>query len=187
METAGFVIGVVALLVGIMAIPTILQMFFGRPHFTFEADDFTGPEGRILVLAIKNQAVSNRFLRLVGVEREAGDVIAFFDVQELGTGKILVRSVTGLLNCAPLRTIGLQARALPNFTVGLTVISTREGNATIVDARPEKITPIAPGHYVARIAIARGQDTYRIDQTFRVAKVDHETIWDQRNVVSIRQ
>jgi len=187
METASLVIGVIALLVGIMAIPTILQMFFGRPRFTFEADDFTGPDGRILVLAIKNRPVTNRFLRLVGVEREAGDVIAFFDVQELGTGTILTRSVTGLLSCAPLQTIGLQARALPNFTVGLTVINTREGNASIVDARPERIMPISPGHYVARIAIARGQDTYRIDQTFRVANIDHETIWDQRNVVSIRQ
>ena len=187
METAGFVVGVIALLVGIMAIHTILQMFFGRPKLAFEADDFTGPEGRILVLAIKNQPVSSRFLRLVGVEREAGDVTAFFDIQELGTGKILARTVTGLLNCTPLRTIGLQARALPNFTVGLTVISTRKGAASIVDARPEKITPIPPGHYVARIAVVRGQDTHRIDQTFRVANIDHETIWDQRNVVSTLQ
>jgi hypothetical protein len=186
-ETASFVIGIIALLVGIMAIPTILQMFFGRPRLTFEADDFTGSEGRILVLAIKNQPVTNRFLRLVGVEREAGDVIAFFDIQEMGTGRIVTRAVTGLLSCAPLRTVGLQARALPNFTVGLTVISTRNGNASILDARPEKTMPIAPGHYVAHIAIARGQDTYRIDQNFRVATVDHETIWDQRNVVSTRQ
>lgn len=81
----------------------------------------------------------------------------------------------------------MTARALPNFSVGLVVISTREGSASIVDARPERIIPIAPGHYVARIAITRGQDTYRIDQIFRVATADHETIWDQRNVVSIRQ
>jgi hypothetical protein len=187
LEVASFVIGVIALVVGIMAIPTILQMFFGRPHLTFEADDFTRPEGRILTIATKNQPVKSRFLRFVGVEREAGDLMAFFDIQELGTGRILVRSVTGLLNCAPLRTVGLTARALPNFTVGLVVISTREGNASIIDARPERIMPIAPGHYVAHIAIARGQYTYRIDQTFRVATVDHETIWDQRNVVSTRQ
>jgi hypothetical protein len=186
LEVAGFIVGVIALLVGIMAIPTILQMFFGRPRLTFEADDFTGPDGRILVIAIKNPPITNRFLRLVGVERETGDVIAFFDVRELGTGRIMVRSVTGLLQCAPLQTIGLQARALPGFTVGLTVIGTREGVASIIDARPERSIPIAPGHYSAHIAVMRGQDTYRIDQIFRVATVDHETIWDQRNVVSTR-
>jgi hypothetical protein len=180
-------VGIIALVVGIMAIPTILQMFFGRPRLTFEADEFTGPEGRILTIAIKNQPVKNRFLRFVGVEREAGDLIAFFDVQELGTGRILARSIKGHLNCAPLHTKGMTARALPNFTVGLVVISTREGHASIVDARPERIAPIAPGHYVAHIAIVRGQDTYRIDQNFRIAALDHETIWDQRNVVSTRQ
>lgn len=187
LEVAGFAVGVIALVVGIMAIPTILQMFFGRPHLTFEADDFTGPDGRILVLAIKNPPITNRFLRLVGVEREAGDIIAFFDIQELGTGKLIARTVTGLLQCAALQTMGLQARSLPGFTVGLTVIATRDGNASIVDARPERAIPIGPGHYIAHIALVRGQDTYRIDQHFRVAKIDHETIWDQRNVVSIRK
>lgn len=161
MDIASLVVGIIALLVGIMATPTILQMFFGRPHLTFEADDFTGPEGRILVLAIKNEPVKSRFLRLVGVEREAGDVIAFFDIQELGTGRVLARAVTGLLNCAPLRLIGIQGRALPGFTLGLTVIGTREGRAEIVDARPERTMPIQPGHYVARLAIVRGQDTYK--------------------------
>ncbi|MFZ0524693.1 MAG: hypothetical protein WAM40_03600 [Xanthobacteraceae bacterium] len=58
-----------------------------------------------MTIAIKNQPVKNRFLRLLGVEREAGDLMAFFDIQELGTGRILTRSVTGLLNCAPLLTI----------------------------------------------------------------------------------
>jgi hypothetical protein len=187
LDIASFVVGVIALAVGVMAIPTILQMFFGRPRLIFEADDFTGPEGRILVIAIKNPPITNRFLRFVGVERETGDVIVFFDIQELGTGRLLVRSVTGLLQCAPLQTIGLQARSLPGFTVGLTIIGTHGGVAEIVDARPEKSIPIAPGHYFAHIAIVRGQDTYRIDQTFRIARVDHETIWDQRNVVSIRQ
>jgi len=182
MELAGFIVGVVALVVGTMAIPTILQMFYGRPRLTFEADDFTGPEGRILVLAIKNPPISNKFLRLVGVEREAGDIIGFFDIQELGTGRLIARTVTGLLNCAPLQTIGLQARSLPGFTVGMTVISTREGLAHIVDARPERSISISPGHYIAHIAVVRGQDTYRVDQTFRIARVDHETIWDQRNV-----
>jgi hypothetical protein len=169
-----------------MAIPPLFQMMFGRPRLTFEADEFTGPEARILVLAIKNQPVKNRFLKWLGVERESGDIIAFFDIQELGTGKILVRTVTGSLNCAPLRTISLQARSLPGFTVGMTVLATRNGQAEIVDGRG-KTHPISPGHYVARMAIMRGQDTYRIDQPFRVSTADHETIWDQRHVVSTRE
>jgi len=187
MEIASFIIGVIALAVGLMAIPTILQMFFGRPHLVFEADDFTGPEGRILVLKINNPPITNKFFRLCRVEREAGEVMGFFDIQELGTGRIVASTVAGLMQCAPLETMGLSARTLPGFSVGMTVIGTRNGQAQIVDARPARTEPIASGRYVARIVIQRGQDTYRIDQTFRVSDVDHETIWDRRNVVSVRQ
>jgi hypothetical protein len=184
-------LGIVGIVLGlgaiVLAVPPLLQMLFGRAHFTFEADDFTGPDGRILVLAVKNQPVAGRFLRLMAVEREAADVLAFFSIQEHGTNKIIAHSVSGLMQCAPLRQLGLQARSLPGFNVGLMVISTREGNASIVDARPEKIMSISPGHYVAHIAIVRGQHTYRIDQSFTVGKLDHDTIWHQRNVVSILQ
>jgi hypothetical protein len=180
----GTILGLVAI---VLAVPPLLQMFFGRADFTFEADDFTGPDGRILVLAIKNEPVKGRFLRWMGVEREAADIIAFFGVQEHGTNKIIAHTASGLLQCAPLRQLGLQARALPGFSVGLTVVSTRDGNASVVDARPEKIVPVDPGHYVARIAIVRGQLTYRIDQSFTVGKLDHETIWHQRRVSSVRR
>jgi hypothetical protein len=162
-------------------------MLFGRPNFAFEAEDFTGPDGRILVLKIKNEHVTGRFLLSMGVERDAADILAFFSVQELGTKKIIVHSVPGLLQCVPLREIGMQARSLPGFSVGLTVISTRDGNASIVDARPEKTVAITPGHYVAHIAIVRGQLTYRIEQSFTVGKLDHETIWYQRDVASVLQ
>jgi hypothetical protein len=170
-----------------MAAPPLFQMVFGRPELTFEADDFTGPEGRILVIATKNQPVKNRVLLSLGVEREPGDLLAFFDIQEQGTGKFLIRSATGLLQCAPMRTIGLLVRSLPGFSVGLTIIGTREGKAHIVDARSENAIPIVPGHYLAHIAIIRGQQTYSIKQAFTVGTEDHKTFWDNKSVVSIRQ
>ncbi len=181
METAGLVVGLVALAVAIMAIPTIFQMLFGRPNLSFEADEFTGPDGKILVIAIKNEPVKNKFLLWMGVEREAGDILAFFEIQEHGTRKFLARSVSGLLQCAPMRTIGLLARSLPGFSVGLTIIGTKDGKATIVDARGNPI-PIGEGHYTASIDIIRGQKTYKIAQAFTVGKADHQTIWYQRNV-----
>jgi len=189
--TIGTALAIVGIALGLaaiaMAIPPLFQMLFGRPRLSFEADDFTGPEGRILVIAIKNAPVANKFLRALGVERETGEVSAFFDIQEQGTGKLIARSVTGLMQTTNLREVGLLARSMPGFTAAVTVISTRQGHAQIVDANPEKIAPLPVGHYIAHIAVVRGQDTYRIDQTFRVAQVDHETIWYERNVVSTRQ
>jgi hypothetical protein len=182
---AGVILGVLAI---VMAIPPLFQMFFGRPKLTFEADDFTGPDGRILVINAKNDPVRNRFLRWLGVERESTELLAFFDIQELGTGKILVRAVSGLMQCVPLRTIGPVARSFVGFSVGLTVIGTRQGHAHIVDPRHQQGgIPIAPGHYLARITIIRGQYSYKIDQRFRIETEDHRTIWDTRHVVSTRE
>lgn len=188
MDVASLIIGIVALVFSVLAIPTALQMFYGRPHLTFEADDFTGPDGRILLIAIKNPPVSNRLLRLASVERESADVSGFFDIQEQGTNRILARSVSGLMQTTNLLQIGLQGRSTPGFTVGLTVIATRDGVASIVNGRQQdQSTTIRPGHYVAHIAIVRGQVTYRIDQGFRVGNADHETIWYERKVVSTRK
>jgi hypothetical protein len=188
MDVASLVIGVIALLVGLAAIPTIFQMFFGRPHLTFEADDFTGPEARILVLKIKNEPVKHPVLRLMGVERDAGDLTAFFDVQEQGTGHFLARSMSGLLHGAPHRDEGLLIRILPGFSVGMTIICTRLGTAQIVNGREkENAGPIIPaGHYLAHIAVVRGQRTYKISQEFVVGAEDHKTFWASRTVVTQR-
>jgi hypothetical protein len=181
----GIVISVLALGLGLMALPTVFQMFWGRPKLTFEADEFMGTEAKILVIAIKNQPIKSRFLRKLHVEREIGNVLAFVDIQEHGTGKFLVRALPGLLNCAPTREQGLLTRALPGFTVGLTVIATKDGKATIVSGHTEKLLPIGPGEYVAFATIVRGDEDYKLMQSFRIGKLDHETIWYQRNVISI--
>jgi hypothetical protein len=180
----GLVLGVGAIIV---AIPPLFQMIFGRTRLTFEADDFTGTDGRILVIAIRNPPVTNRLLRSIGVEREASNVSAFFDIQEMGTRKIVVRGVTGQMQTTNLRQIGLEGCSMPGFTVGLAVVGVRNGQAQIINAHPEESIAIPPGHYIAHIAVVRGQDTYRIDQSFRVSTIDHETVWYERNVISTRR
>ena len=166
MEVAGLVVGVIALVLGIMAIPTILQMLLGRPKLTFEADEFTGSEAKILIVAIKNQPIKNWFLRLIRVEREIGDVTAFFDIVEQGTKRIIVRAIFGKLNCAVTREEGLLVRARPGFTVGLPIIGTKDGAASIVDGRAEDLRPISEGHYTAIISIIRGEQTTKLCRPF---------------------
>ena len=180
MELANLLIGLTALAVAGMALPTIFQMLFGRPKLTFDTDEFTGPDGTILVLRIKNDPVKNKFLRHIGVEREAADVLAFFEIQEQGTGKYLVRMLPGLLTHPPTRTVGILARSMPGFSVGLTVLCSKDGAAGIVDARAGPSNPTVPlpaGHYIARMDIIRGQDTYRVVSGFQIGKLDHEAIW----------
>ena len=73
---AGLVIGLIAM---VMAIPPLLQMFFGRPKIEFEADEFTGPDGKQIILSIKNRPIASRLLRMLGVTRDVANVLAYFE------------------------------------------------------------------------------------------------------------
>ena len=187
MEILNLVVGVLALVIGTLAIPPLLQMIFGRPRLTFEADEFAGSEGRILVFAMKNQSTKSWLLRTLGVERESGDVIAFLEIQEQGTGRIVATAIRGRLLNAPVSVEGIMARAMPGFTVGLCVIGINGGHAVIVDARDDKILPIAEGLYTAFATVICGEQTHQIMQRFRVSNVDHETIWNSREVIVVKR
>jgi hypothetical protein len=183
MEIASLIIGIVALA---LAVPTVLQMYFGRPRLAITSDDFTGSEGRILVVSIKNAPV--RLLRWLGVEREAGDVTAFIDIQEQGSNRYLERTLPALIESAPMRSIGILGKLLPGFSVGVIVLSTKDGRASIVTAKAEQQTiAISPGHYIAHVDILRGQTSHRVWQAFRVGYQDHETIWAHPGVFRKRR
>jgi len=184
MATTGFIIGFIALVVGVMALPTIFQMIFGRPKLTFEADEFTGSDGKILLIAIQNQPVTNRLLRLMGVERDEGEITAFVDVHEDGTKRIIARSMSGALNCPVMRVEGLRVKTLPGFTCGLTIIGIKNGSASIVDGRHGP-RPLEQGHYVAIATIIRGQKTYKVGQKFVIGDADHTTYWYSRDVTKL--
>jgi hypothetical protein len=187
MEIANFVIGLVALVVGIMAIPTICQMFFGRPRLTFEAVEFTGDSGRCLLIEIKNQPTKNKLLRWMRVERDTGQVHAWFSIREQGTGKVIADVVPARLVCVDTQEQGLLVRALPDGLVGVQIVHTRRGDAHIIDGRSDdRLQPISEGNYVMDVSIVCGEQDHRISHAFRIRKVDHETIWWSRNVVSIR-
>jgi hypothetical protein len=184
MDLAGLIVGVIALIFGVAC---FLQVYCGRPALKFEADEFTGTEGRILVLAIKNQPVKNPILKLCRVTREVGNVLAYLDIQEQGTKKFVKRNLTGWLNCAATREIGILARALPGFTIGMTVVSTRNGQASIIDGKnPENLLPLPEGHYTAYMTILCGEHVHKFMQSFQVGQQDHLMIWYDRKIVAVK-
>jgi hypothetical protein len=87
----GVILGIVGIVIGLVAlavaIPPLFQMLYGRPRLEFLTDEFTGPDGKSLLIAIKNQPTRSRFLRKIGVEREIGNVLAYLDIQQQGTGQ----------------------------------------------------------------------------------------------------
>jgi hypothetical protein len=179
------VVGVALGLVAIaMAAPPLLQMVYGRPRLEFAAEEFTGPDGKQLIIGIKNQRTASRFLRKLGVEREIGNVIAYLDIQEQGTKRFVKKDVFALLHCAPTRESGLLARALPGFSVGVTVVHTRGAQSWVIDARStdnigadDYSVSIGAGDYTMFATVVCAEQVHKITRNFKVGNDQHLTFW----------
>jgi hypothetical protein len=177
----GIALGVAGIAVGVpalaMAIPPFFQMVRGRPNLAITVDEATSEDGKQLIVSIQNKETGGRFLKKIGVEREIGNILGFFDVQEQGTNRYIKRHVSGLLSCPPTREMGLLARAHPMFHVGMHLIHARNEKCWIIDGRSENFDEIAPGDYIAMVTIICGEQVHNMSKTFRVGKTQYETFW----------
>lgn len=176
MEQVGFVIGVIALLLGLLAIPPILQMWFGKPKISLSTDEFTGTDGKQLLVTIRNKP-TEKWLRRFLVEREAGDVLGFFDIHELGSNKVVSADNAAQMFCAPTRESGLVIRAIPAFTSGFPVIHFRQNQAWIINARKDECSALPAGPYIVNAQVICGEKVYRIMKQLRVGADAPTTFW----------
>jgi hypothetical protein len=171
------IIGIGLAAIGIiMAAPPIFQMFFGRPNLQFSASEFTGSGGKMLHIEIKNN-VMKKTLKIIGVQREIGNIFAYFDIQEDGTGKYIQKDISARLHNAPLRENGLSARAFPGFTVGAHIVHALGEKTVVVNGRSDALVPIPPGNYVALVTVICGDEVHHLRRTFKVGTQQHETVW----------
>jgi hypothetical protein len=177
-DTALAIVGIVIGLAAVaMAIPPLFQMIFGRPQLEFKADEFAGPDGKLLLIGVKNERIKSRFLRKIGVEREVGNLLAYLDIQEQGTGKFVAKDISARLSNTATREEGLSVRALPLCTVGVLVVHAHDSHTGIVDARSDELRPISEGEYTAHATIVCGEKVHQLKKSFKVGKAEHLTIW----------
>ena len=82
---AGVIIGSIAFVVAIMALPTVLQMMCGRPRIRLDLGLDKIDSGIALQCTIWNEPITNKLLRALRVRRMvAEDVTAVFDIKRLG-------------------------------------------------------------------------------------------------------
>lgn len=159
-----------------MAGPPLLEMIYGRPRLEFGAEEFTDPDGKQLLIGMKNK-ITGRRLRRIGVERTNGDLLGYFDIQEQGTNRFIKKDVSGLMHCAPTRESGLLARALPGFSVGMSIVHAKGATTWICDAKADAFEPIGAGDYTALVTIICGEQVHRIRKNFKVGTAEHLTFW----------
>jgi hypothetical protein len=172
---AGLILALIAM---VMAAPPLFQMFLGGPKLDFAADEFTGPDGKQIIISIKNNPVTSSIIRALGVKRDVPDLLAYFDIQEQGTNRFVIKDISAKLESAATRENGLSVRALPGFTVGFPVVHTRGDTTWIVDGRSEGDLPvIAAGDYTALATVVCGDRVSQIARKFKVGTEQHLTFW----------
>src|SRR5271169_3673399 len=98
MDIAALIIASMALVFSIMALPTVFQMFFGKPNFRAEFGEFRDNGRRDLRFLIWNEPITNSLLKMLGVIRTPAEVTAEFSVERL-SGEIVK---TKIRNYSPL-------------------------------------------------------------------------------------
>ena len=91
--SAGDWIAVAAVVLGLMALPTVFQMIWGRPKIGFRFEEFTQQGKRVLGCRLFNKPVTNPLLVFFRVRRESAHVSGAFTVCDAATSE-RVASVT---------------------------------------------------------------------------------------------
>ena len=120
MVVAAFTISVIALVLAIIALPTVFQMVWGRPNvdviFTDSKDKRN--QRKYLHCQIVNLPLENRLLQRFGVyRRPIDDVHAFFSVEDIKTHKMVVTDIMASIyttqNAEQTISVSLPASTIP--------------------------------------------------------------------------
>ncbi len=190
MEFTNFIIGMIALVVGIvamvMAAPPFFQMIYGRPKIRIRFDSTVERGVNLLLCNIYNLPVTNFFLKMLGVTRSPTDVFASFDVREHGTNKIIANSFRASLFDGKANVSGLTLVVKPPLPIVFSIMEHGDEGAFAHDCAPSqhKSWPLPPGEYFADVKIASGEYTVQaVAQSFTVDADKFASHWTARKIV----
>jgi hypothetical protein len=181
MEITALVIGVLAL---IMAVPSALQMFFGRPRLRIAFEYSDVDVARRLVCIIRNAPIENAFLKRI-VVRDQVAISANFLMRETGNDRVMLDT-----SRAYLIDFGEnQERAKPRPRVILSdywpamftcVVHMRENQyATAMNLETDQTVILPPGRYRVEIIVTGGHAPLSVHREFTIGQRPDTTYWLQ--------
>jgi len=195
----GIFAGILACGLGIAMLPTVFQMIYGRPKVQIVLDNYTKDGWTIIRCKVFNHIISNRLLKLIGVNRRtAEDIVSHYRIvnRVSKTAKVdqvpFPKMARGGHLC---QRISLPASEYPAM---FDVIGRSESGefAYYIKDKPQKIS-LEPGIYDMVIDVEVGDDkSYERIIPFRIVsqgQIPHwlfskkETIIKQRKLKSIIQ
>ena len=145
------ILGGIALL---MAMPTLAQMYWGRPKPEIDFEETNCEGAKFLQCTIRNRHVRNWLLRLLHVRREtAVDVWAMLEIRRYGTQEVMLPKT-------PMKFTGRDGEVQSvHVSISSGTIGRRFGvvfsnpNDQKVEVLAEPTTILAPGKYLADIDV----------------------------------
>jgi hypothetical protein len=179
---AALLLGVAALGIGVVTLPTAFQMFWGHPKLRISFADARLSKINILRCYIANVGIENRWLRRLGVVRSPTNVSADFEIYEFGTNRQIVSTRRATLH-APSQS-GDQVEAAFSVTpIFFNLIFHGEnGQATVKASIDGDDVVISPGKYYAKITVITShQDIMTRTYEFVVGSIRERTFWTSLN------
>jgi hypothetical protein len=159
----GLVAGLLGLAISIMALPTVLQMLWGRPKPSVEFQSNRASSFVSLQCHIANAPIRSRVLRRIGITRQATKITTAIRVSEQGTGKLLVADMVSTSNGlgGPSSDISELTNVWPLVVAPIGWLREESNPSLHTKAHTQ---PIAEGNYVVEITV---RTEHGLRRTFR--------------------
>jgi hypothetical protein len=168
-----YIISGIALVVAIMALPTVLQMFFGKPkvEIGLGIDHF---ENRVILeCKIWNTPVTNKFLKIMHVKRmPIDDLTAFFKIRKEDTDLVLLPGYfPKIRNFSGISAQRIRLPASPMHASLGVVYKRLKGPAKLFEEGPKaNKANLDVGRYIASITVIADGDGITKEGIFEVSE-----------------
>jgi hypothetical protein len=176
MDVAALAIAILALVLSLMALPTVFQMWWGAPDIRvdFDVDHRNGT--KYLKIGIRNEPVRSRVLRKLGVTRQAVPITAAYRIYEVGSNRIVVDTVLAEI-ASPDGSHSQMVNLPAPLPVGFVIIQHDADGVAAIDLRNELKTPMTHGRYRAEIEVLGSDQLATASREFTVGANVSETYW----------
>lgn len=178
MDLAAIIVATLALVISVMALPTVFQMFWGGPIISVQlaVADLAG-NGKVLRCYVVNEPVRNRFLRWLRIVRQATEVLADFSVVEAGSGTVILNRTRAKLRTD--KEHALQV-TVSSFLPAIVPIAVHANGITEILRDDDSKAPITldRGKYRISLDIIHSHDKiFGCSAEFAVGKTKDEIYW----------
>ena len=178
MAVGALIVGIIALVVGLVSLTTVLQMFCGRPKISLEVGEDNLEGGIVLECKVWNEPFENKLLKIIGIKRmPIEDLTAILEISEAGSGRILyppyapkIRAFSGTY---------AQRISLPSSPIHASfgVVYMKSKNEPVKLFKEDSTLTFIVGKYVASIGVIADYKGYKYKATFVVSDNEPYLCW----------